>query len=81
MKADAVPGSRGWSAAVRSAARRAVEALLLFALLRLVVGIAVVALFSRDSVAWGWELTVIAVGAAAVYVAVALALRGERARL
>jgi len=52
----------------------------LFALLRLVVGVVVIALVSRESVAWGWQLTVVAVGAAAVYVAVALALRGPRTR-
>ena len=59
----------------RSIFRRLLELVLLFAVARIIAGVAVVALFSRDAVAWGWELTLITVAAFAVCVAVALCVR------
>jgi amino acid transporter len=47
----------------------------LFILLRLVVGIAVLVFFDRDAVAWGWTVTFVVIAMLAVYVLVALAVR------
>ena len=46
----------------------------LFIVLRLLAGLAMV-VFDRDALAWGWQATVIVLGALAVYFVVALALR------
>jgi hypothetical protein len=55
--------------------KRVLEVILLFAIARVIAGIAVVALFSRDSVAWGWELTFITIGVFAVCLLAALMVR------
>lgn len=55
--------------------QRLFRLIVLFLILRLILGFAALALFSRDSVAWGMELTLIVVAMLAVYLAVALAVR------
>ncbi len=55
--------------------QRVMEIILLFALVRIIVGVAMIALFNRDAVAWGIELTLIVALAFAVSIAVALAVR------
>ena len=49
--------------------------IVLFAIARLLAGVAVIALFDRDAVAWGYEVTLIVLAAAVIYVGVALAVR------
>lgn len=55
--------------------QRLFRLIVLFLILRFILGFAALALFSRDSVAWGMELTLIVVAMLAVYLAVALAVR------
>jgi hypothetical protein len=56
-------------------ARRAFEIIVLFAGARVIGGVAMIALFSRDSVAWGWEITVVLAVAFACALMAALAVR------
>ena len=56
-------------------ARRIVEIALLFAVLRLVLGLALILLFDRDALAWGYETTAIVIMAVVVYLAVGLSWR------
>jgi hypothetical protein len=56
------------------AARRIFHVLVLFAIARLVLGVALIAVFDRGAVAWGREATLVVVAAAAVYVLVGLAV-------
>ncbi len=58
-----------------STLQRVMEIILLFALVRVIVGVAMIALFNRDAVAWGIELTLIVGAAFAVSIGVALAVR------
>jgi hypothetical protein len=53
---------------------RVIGWIVLFCVLRTAVGVAVIAT-GDTAVAWGWELTVIVAGGAAVYLLVALAVR------
>jgi hypothetical protein len=62
---------RGFTAKLR----RLWQLLVLFCVLRIVAGVAVIVLFDRDAVAWGWELTGIVCATLVVYVSVALAVR------
>ncbi len=55
--------------------QRLFRLVVLFILLRLVVGIAVLVFFDRDAVAWGWIVTFVVIAMLAVYVLVALAVR------
>ncbi len=55
--------------------RRIFRLLVLFAVLRLVAGIALLALFDRDAIAWGYEATLVVIAAIVVYLLVALAVR------
>jgi amino acid transporter len=55
--------------------QRLFRLVVLFILLRLVVGIAVLVFFDRDAVAWGWTVTFVVIAMLAVYVLVALAVR------
>ncbi len=56
-------------------ARRIAGVVVLIAVVRIGAGLAVIALFDRDAVAWGPEVTAIVVAAVAVPVLVALAVR------
>lgn len=60
--------------------RRLWRLLVLFAVLRITLGAAVLLLFERDAVAWGPELTAVVLAALLIYVAVALVLRGAGTR-
>ena len=55
--------------------QRLFRLVVLFCILRFVVGIGVLLFFDRGSVAWGPELTAVVVAMLAVYVLVALAVR------
>jgi hypothetical protein len=55
--------------------RRVFRLIVLFIVLRMIAGVAMIALFRRDAVAWGPELTAITVGVFAVCIGVALAVR------
>jgi hypothetical protein len=55
--------------------QRLFRLVVLFCILRFVVGIAAIAIFNRDAVAWGWHLTAITLAAIAVPVIVALVVR------
>jgi O-antigen/teichoic acid export membrane protein len=55
--------------------RRVVEVALLFAVLRLVLGLTLILLFDRDALAWGYETTAIVIMAVVVYLAVGLSWR------
>ena len=55
--------------------RRTFRILALFALLRLLLGVAIIALFDREAVAWGDEATLVVAAACVVCVAVALSVR------
>ena len=61
--------------AVASKTRRGFRLIVLYCILRFVVGIAAIAIFDRDAIAWGHELTMIVTTMVAVYVLVALAVR------
>jgi branched-subunit amino acid transport protein len=60
-------------------ARRALEFVVLFVILRTAVGLGMI-VFTDTAVAWSWQLTVIVAGAVATYTLVALALRRPSAR-
>ena len=55
--------------------RRVWQLIVMFCVLRIIAGVAVIILFDRDAVAWGWELTGIVAAMLVVYVSVALAVR------
>ena len=55
--------------------QRLVSLVLLFCVLRIVVGVIVIAFFERDAVAWGIELTLIVLAAFAACLLAALAVR------
>jgi len=55
--------------------RRVFRLLVLFVVLRMIAGIAIIVFFRRDAVAWGPELTAITVGVFAVCIGAALAVR------
>jgi len=55
--------------------RRIIRVLLLFAIARVVFGIALIFVFQREAVAWGYEATLVVIAAALVYLGVALAVR------
>jgi membrane protein implicated in regulation of membrane protease activity len=55
--------------------QRLFRLVILFCVLRFVIGIAFLLVFDRSAVAWGPELTAIVVVVVAVYVLVALAVR------
>ena len=55
--------------------RRSIEVALLFAIARLLFGLALILLFDREAIAWGYETTAIVVMAVAVYFAVGLSVR------
>ena len=61
----------------RSSAKvqRIFRLVVLFCILRFVVGIGVLLFFDRGAIAWGPELTFVVVAMVAVYVLVALAVR------
>lgn len=61
----------------RSSARvqRLFRLVVLFCILRFVVGIGALLIFDRGAIAWGPELTAVIVAMVAVYVLVALAVR------
>ncbi|MBF6599061.1 MAG: hypothetical protein IVW36_00960 [Dehalococcoidia bacterium] len=67
-------GRSAWAAA-REGARRVVRALVLFAIARLILGIALITVFDRGAVAWGTEATLVVLAAAVVYLGVGLAVR------
>ncbi|HZP58515.1 MAG TPA: hypothetical protein VFC53_13345 [Dehalococcoidia bacterium] len=54
---------------------RLLRLLLLLAAARFATGLALIAIFDRGSVAWGWQATAVVLASAAVYLAAALALR------
>ena len=56
-------------------ADRVFRFILLFAVVRIIVGVAAIAFFDRGAFAWGPELTIIVAVAAVVYLAVALCVR------
>ena len=58
-----------------SKVQRLFRLIVLFCILRFVVGIAVLVFFDRDAIAWGPELTFVVIAMLAVYVLVALAVR------
>lgn len=58
-----------------SGVRRLVSLLLLFAVLRIIVGVVAIALFERDAIAWGIELTLIVLAVFAACLLAALAVR------
>lgn len=65
-------------AAYRSVARtlrRIVEVALLFAIARVVFGLALILVFDREAIAWGYETTAIVMMAVAVCFGVGLAVR------
>ena len=55
--------------------RTAFRVLVLFLIVRFIVGLAMIVFFDRDAVAWGPELTAVVVGALAVLLLVGLAVR------
>ena len=55
--------------------QRLFRLIVLFCILRFVVGIAVLLLFDRGAIAWGAELTFVVIAMLAVYLIVALAVR------
>jgi hypothetical protein len=55
--------------------QRVFRLIVLFCVLRFVVGLVVLLLFNRDAIAWGPELSVLVVAIVAVYVGVALIVR------
>jgi uncharacterized membrane protein HdeD (DUF308 family) len=56
-------------------AKRVLELILLFAIARIIAGVLVLALFSRDAVAWGWPLTAITAGVFAICLGTAMLVR------
>jgi len=61
--------------AFSSKIQRLFRLVVLFCVLRFVVGIAFLLVFDRGAIAWGLELTGVVVAMVAVYVLVALAVR------
>jgi hypothetical protein len=61
--------------AFTSKLQRLFRLIVLFCVLRFVVGIAMIAIFDRGAIAWGPELTVVIVAMLAVYLGVALIVR------
>lgn len=61
--------------AFASKVQRLFRLVVLFCILRFVVGIGVIVLFDRDAVAWGWQLSLIVAGAIIIPIAVALVVR------
>ena len=55
--------------------QRVFRLVVLFLVVRMVVGICAIVFFDRDAVAWGPELTIVVLGALAVIVLVGLAVR------
>ena len=55
--------------------QRVFRLVVLFIVVRLVVGVGAIVLFDRDAVAWGPELTIVVLGALAVVLLVGLAVR------
>jgi hypothetical protein len=55
--------------------RRVMEVVLLFAMARLLVGVALITVFDRSAVAWGHEASVIALASVGVYLCVGVAVR------
>lgn len=64
-----------WFRRLGGRVQRVWQIIVLFCVLRIVVGLGAVLLFDRDAIAWGPELTLIALGGVVVYVGVALAVR------
>ena len=61
--------------AFASKVQRLFRLVVLFCILRFVVGIAMIVFFDRNAIAWGWELTLIVAGAIIIPIAVALVVR------
>ena len=61
--------------AFTSKIQRLFRLVVLFCIMRFIVGIAFLLIFNRGAVAWGPELTAVVVAMVAVYVLVALAVR------
>ena len=55
--------------------RGILRVLVLFAMARVALGIALILVFDREAVAWGYEATLVVIAAFVVYVAVGLAVR------
>jgi hypothetical protein len=55
--------------------QRVFRLVVLFLVVRMIVGIAMIVFFDRNAVAWGPELTVVVLGALAVVLLVGLAVR------
>jgi hypothetical protein len=55
--------------------RRIFSLIVLFCVLRFIIGVGALLLFDRDAIAWGPELTALVVVSIAVYVSVALIVR------
>jgi hypothetical protein len=55
--------------------QRIFRLVVLFCILRFVVGLAAIAIFDRGALAWGLELTLVIAAAIAVYLSVALIVR------
>lgn len=55
--------------------QRLVSLVVLFCVLRLAVGVIIIALFERDAVAWGFEVTLIVLAAFTACLLTALAVR------
>lgn len=60
---------------LRAQVRRIFHLVVLFCVLRFVVGFAMIAIFDRGAIAWGPELTLVIVAAVLVYGGVALIVR------
>lgn len=67
--------TRGMLGRLSSKVRAAFQIIVLFAVLRLAAGLAMIVLFERDAVAWGGEVTLIVAAAVVVCLLVALAVR------
>ena len=55
--------------------RRIFRILVLFAVLRLILGVAIILLFDREAVAWGYEATLVVVASSVVCMAVGLSVK------
>ncbi|MHB8376698.1 MAG: hypothetical protein ACYDEB_07050 [Dehalococcoidia bacterium] len=60
---------------VSGGVRRIFRLLVLFAVLRLALGVAMIVAFDRNAVAWGYEATLVVLAAVTVCVGVALVVR------
>jgi len=54
--------------------RRIFRILVLFAVLRLLLGVAIIVVFEREAIAWGYEATLVVAAACVIYVGVAFCL-------